>query len=585
MFDAYTIKKIIPRLFIAVILVNLSWVISTTLLDASNVLGLSVLEILNGAFSGLTTDIFAGLGGGGTSILAALGLAGGIAIFFSSWMIILPALVAGALGLFLGYMVLIIRQVVIVGLIIVGPIAIALWVIPGTEGLAKKWWSIYIKVLLMYPVIILLLASGAIAGGLINETRDLGSDSIESAILFAAALIATFAPYFLIPLTFRFVGGAIATIGGFVNDRSKGIVDRTKKFSGQRASDGWDRKVTPRVLQKRADYAGKLQSKASRSGRFGGVAMRFGARTVGGYNVEAAMSARNAQEAKILNDQIATGRDDDIRGLTVNKKAADSDPMRLTKEANGDLLSANGLKKIEADGTVKYKSLGGQWIEEANVIEGHRKWGNNQFAQQAALSYEMRKAMTDEQVQGISDRYADLAMDDWGLSERQAGGNWIGAAFENQNQHLEYKNTDVSYKKGQRGAKINSKKLADEMYEKKGSYPIAQMSGHTITQLGKAYDEAEASGDTATMEKIKAVSETFVQRGVTGGQMVGDGDQQHIEGVAQATDGTPRTYSSGAAAVNEKVNWLARKTGALGPPPTAPPSGPGSPTPPPGSPQ
>jgi hypothetical protein len=43
---------------------------------------------------------------------------------------------------------------------------------------------------------------------------------------------AYFMPYFLIPLTFKFAGGAMRVLGGTVNDRSRGGFDRLKKMRG-----------------------------------------------------------------------------------------------------------------------------------------------------------------------------------------------------------------------------------------------------------------------------------------------------------------------------------------------------------------
>ena len=49
---------------------------------------------------------------------------------------------------------------------------------------------------------------------------------VTSFVAFAAYII----PYFIIPFAFRFAGGLIGTLGGFVNDRSRGGFDRLKKF-------------------------------------------------------------------------------------------------------------------------------------------------------------------------------------------------------------------------------------------------------------------------------------------------------------------------------------------------------------------
>jgi hypothetical protein len=520
MLDAYTIKKMLPRLILAIILVNLSWVLCTLLLHYSNVLGDSIGEILLAPFGGLDSDTVGSLSGGQQTATATLLFAGigGVALF-SSWAIVVPVLLSALFSLLVGYFTLIFRQVLIVMMILIAPIAIALWVLPGTEGWAKKWFSLYMKLLAMYPLIIALLVSGRIVSKIANTEDDLITRLI--------AIVAVFIPYFMIPFAFRFLGGAIATLGGFFNDRQKGLIDSSRKWAATKGAQNRDRGVNRWQLQKRSEFAGRMQDRSSKSkSGFSKFAYRRLGSTVGGYNVEASMSARQAQEAKIINDQIATGRDDEIRGLTVNRKAARA--QMAQDLLNNPAATEGDLWKKEADGTIKYKSLGGAWIDEAAVDEGHRRWGNNQFAQQAALSYEMRKAMTNEQVEGISSRYQSLAKDQWGMTDRQAGGAWIGAGFENQNQHLEYKNTSW---KGQR----DGSKLVQEMYEKKGSYPLSQMSAHTITALREEHNDAART--ISSLETMKNTS----------GAPLNAADQQRYDKAVekiQMTESIARTFQT-----------------------------------------
>jgi hypothetical protein len=548
MLDAYTIKKMLPRLILAIILVNLSWVLCTLLLHWSNILGDSIGEILLAPFGGLDSDTVGSLSGGQQTVTATALFAGvaGIAIF-SSWAIVVPVLLSALFSLLVGYFTLIFRQVLIVMMILIAPVAIALWVLPGTEGWAKKWFSLYMKLLIMYPLIIALLVSGRIVAKVANTEDDLITRLI--------AIVAVFIPYFMIPFAFRFLGGAIATLGGFFNDRQKGLIDSSRKWAATKGAQNRDRGVNRWQLQNRANAAGWLQKRSSRGGAISKFAYRRAAGVVGGYNIEAAMSARNAQEAKVIQDQIATGRDDEIRGLTVNRKAI--------RDMGWERAEQAGLVKTKNDGTRQYKTLGGAWVDEAAVEEGHRRWGNNQFAQQAALSYEMRKADTNEKVQNLSSRYGMLAKQEWGLSKRQIDGNWIGAAFENQNQHLEYKHTKINE---DGTATLSAADFVNEAYEKKGSYPLAQMSAHTLTQLQNAYIESGRTGDTATQDKVRAIAETFMQRGVTGGGLrpgddPGDATPEGTPPPDYRGGREPQAYGSGAAHVNEEIRRLATLTG------------------------
>lgn len=574
LFDAYTVKRAMPRMIIAIFYIALSWWINIFLIDLFNAIGNGTLGIMTSPWASISGDnvTFASLFQGGAAAAGASALGVGAVLGITGAMFILPG-AAGILLSWIGtallvigiaFLVLVLRQMFIIVLTLFAPVAILAWIFPGNDKLWKLWWSSFSKLLMMFPLIMALIASGRIFSEVIGTTS-------EGVLSFIIKISAYVIPYALIPLTFKFAGGAFAAVTGMVNDRGKGAFDRLKNSRKKNYH-----KAGGNLLQRRAELAGRMQNagsaemnaKGKERSAFSRKLYRGGGRILGAGNVEAAMSARNAEEAKVINDQIATGRDDAIRGLTVDKKAID--------EMGWEAAEAQGLVQTDDKGQRQYKTLGGSWVSEAAVVEGHQRWGKNQFAQQAALSYEMRKVNTREQAEDLKTRYASLATGDWGLSERQAGGNWIGAAFENQNTNLEYKYTD--WKNGD----TDAGKLADEIYEKKGSYPLSQMHAHTIEQLTNGHKEIrdkEARGETLTereqetKKKIAAISETFVQRYATGAGVAGMEGETPVmgpptpPGVVDPGSTTARTVSSGAGAVNEAVNELAHETGRIHTPP------------------
>jgi hypothetical protein len=417
------------------------------------------------------------------------------------------------------------------------------------------------------------------------------SDAIGTLQIIAAILV-LYAPLVLIPFSFKLAGGAISAVMNAASGRAANLAGRAGKrvqasrenpsgFLGSRVQRGQNIRT-----QRRSDFAEKMKQNASGTSGMRSRLYRGAAKGVGGYNIEAKSSAVRAQTAKILNDQIATGRDEEIRGLTVDYKKGYA------------ALEAEGRAKT-VDGVRQYQSLGGAWVKEADVIAGHNRWGNDSFAQQAALSYEMRKAANDEQVAGISQNYGSLAKNSWGMSDNTAAGAFIGAGFENQNTHLEYKHTDAL------SGKLKADSFVDEAYEKKGSYPLSNMSAHTAKQLMNAYNAPDATPERK--EKIRAISETFMQRGLGGSRqvgMAGEGDaavpiqqpippelmaqqaQQQQQAAAQNVSGgvlldpqtgrpqpqgqprgaaPPSGYfgASGAAHVNEAFYELANLTGVV----------------------
>jgi len=554
-FDAYTIKKILPRLVFAVIAIQLSWFLTTKAIVITNDIGGGVAGLLAAPFGGLDalslgkiiTDVSGPLG---VSFVAIAAVPGTIAfvLFFG-----VTALLIALMAFFL----LTLRQFIIVVCIVFAPIALLLSILPGTRKIWDIWEDTFTKLLIFYPLMMGMIAAGRIFAKIVASTNPQGY--LTNAAQFVIVIMAFFLPYALIPIIFRFAGGVLANISGVANDRSKGLFDRARE-SRHRSID---RRISKPILQQRAEAVRRLQGRGSGAGKFGAFAYRQAARSVGGYNIEAASSAFNAQRAKEIGDQIATGRDDDIRGLTVDMKRIKS--MGYAEAARQGLYQ-------EKDGKRQYKSLGGQWVDEANVLAGQKRWGNDHSAQQAALSYEMRKAITDEQIEDVSTRYAGLAKSQWGMTDQEAAGAWIGAGFENQNQHLEFKNTD--WNTGQ----LNAAKFATEVYEKKGTYPLSQMSAHTITQLKNAYDTAGSAqyrpGATAeqiaaaqdTQRKIRGVAEAFMYRGGSRGQ-TGALDDVPIKDTRPVEGGGDflQTNAQGAAHVNEAVRDFAVHVGVYQP--------------------
>ena len=58
-----------------------------------------------------------------------------------------------ALALFTGLVIIVIRQIVVVLLAILAPIALVLYILPGTEKAWKMWWNSFWGALIMFPLI------------------------------------------------------------------------------------------------------------------------------------------------------------------------------------------------------------------------------------------------------------------------------------------------------------------------------------------------------------------------------------------------------------------------------------------------
>ena len=403
------------------------------------------------------------------------------------------------------------------------------------------------------------------------------------------AIIVYFAPFVMLPFAFKMAGGLMSTVFSIANDKNRGAFDRLRKVrQGQVEKRGgyYKQRYGDRIMQSRADAVRKLNASSSKYGRVRGGLMRAAGRQIAGLGgIENQMSAINARTGKAIQDEIATGADDRIRGLTVDRSMGFA------------AAQSQGLARTDGEGHRQWKSLGGKWVNESDVIEGQREWGRDVAAQQAALSYEMRKASSEEEAAGISKRYQSLARGQWGMTETQAGGAWIGAAFENQNSRLEYKYTSwkdgklsrgkVTTASGEEEATALGAGLVSEIYDKRGSYNVAQMGSTTIEQLQEAYKDAslmaagiDAKGNDAKYsaeqiaaatdqkQKIEAIAETFMhQYGGVGGESDDVARQIASQGGAQAN--SSRTANTpGSAHTAERVRQLAEMTGVYRAAPT-----------------
>jgi hypothetical protein len=376
----------------------------------------------------------------------------------------------------------------------------------------------------------------------------------------------------------------MSTVFSIANDRGRGGFDRLRKFregQSQKRMGYYGQRIGDRTTQARYEAVRKLNASAERRGRFAGGAMRFAGRQVAGLGgIEGKISAINARRGKEIGDEIATGPDGRIRGLTVD--------MSMGWES----AVAQNLAQVDSKGKRQWKSLGGAWVDEADVIEGHHQWGHDVGAQQAALAYEMRKADTEEKTQELARRYGSLATRQWGQTDNQASGSWIGAAFENQNQHLEYKSTDwktgtlsSSFKGTDAAGKmvedsgLLGEGLVTEAYEKRGSYNLSQMGSNTIEQLKESYKSADlvihgmdAKGNVVNytqeqkaqardhQEKIEAIAETFMHEYSSGRQIGQEGDTPIPDSDIPGKT-TRQASTQGSAHVAERVVDLAKITG------------------------
>lgn len=206
--EAYNVKKILPKLVVAAILIQASYFMMAIAIDITNILGNGLREIMAAVtpdvnYKGGTLGGFVTLG---ASLLIAAALAAKIAAV---------GIIAGALPLAIGLaavmITLVLRQTLIVLAIITAPIAIVSMVLPNTERFFRSWMNLFIKLLLMYPMIVFLFAAGRLAA-----FATLSNNTALSAVSPIVAMLCMALPLLAVPFTFSWAGGIMQKVSSGV---------------------------------------------------------------------------------------------------------------------------------------------------------------------------------------------------------------------------------------------------------------------------------------------------------------------------------------------------------------------------------
>lgn len=266
----YSLKKMLPRLIIAAILVNLSFVISAIAVDVSNIFGYSLqdifLQIRNELFDqagkswgdsmsnweSITGFIISGgtaMGAGAIGLSSAVIATGGS--ITSAVFLLLPALMGLLLAILVVLLILAARQAIIIIFVIIAPLAFVAYLLPNTEKWFNKWKDVFMTMLIFFPAFSVVFGGSQLAGAVIIQN----ANSINVVIL---GMIVQVAPLVITPMLLKFSGSLLGRIAGIMNNPNKGLVDRTRKwatghaeYNRYRAMSGINRKGEPQQLRKR----------------------------------------------------------------------------------------------------------------------------------------------------------------------------------------------------------------------------------------------------------------------------------------------------------------------------------------------
>ncbi len=231
----YGIKKTLPRLIIAAILVNTSYLLAAVSVDISNLLGYSIHSFFQGLMEHFNTGaqytntgvsvpevprwgVVAGGILAGTTVL-------GLAVHTGAIFMLVPLLVGAILAALVALIILAARQALIVIMVIISPLAFVAYLLPNTEKYFDKWRSAFLTLLFLFPIFSVLFSGAQVAGLAIVQNAN---GNILTVILGMAVQVA---PLFITPMLIKFSSGILGRVAGMLNDRSKGPVDRLRNWA------------------------------------------------------------------------------------------------------------------------------------------------------------------------------------------------------------------------------------------------------------------------------------------------------------------------------------------------------------------
>ena len=266
----YGIKKMIPRLIIAAVLVNLSFTFCAILLDLSNITGYAFQDAFMGIKNTISTVgentstwtwsrvINIALSNGALAI-------GAVAFTTELLPMLVPAATLAGLTLLLILLIMAARQALIIILIIISPLAFVCYLLPGTEKWFKKWRDSFLTMLVFFPAFSVVFGGAQLAGILIIQN----ATGPNGAIMHVLGMLVQIIPLAITPLIMKLSGGVLGKFAGFVNDKNKGWYDRTKNWSKGRREIIRNKKLAnpnmarfnPNRLRRWVDHNGRALKK------------------------------------------------------------------------------------------------------------------------------------------------------------------------------------------------------------------------------------------------------------------------------------------------------------------------------------
>jgi|GEM_PF-1538596 len=180
----YGVKKLLPRIIIAAVLVNLSFFICQIAVDLSNILGYSLKDLFasmgtNSNFTASTS--LSRTGNVWTGIVATvLALGTGAVIVYVFISALAPVLLGALVALVMILFILLARQALIILLVVLAPIAFVAFLLPNTQKWFTTWRKTFTALLIVFPIIAVVYGASGLASVILTSAFSAGSATFDT---------------------------------------------------------------------------------------------------------------------------------------------------------------------------------------------------------------------------------------------------------------------------------------------------------------------------------------------------------------------------------------------------------------------
>ncbi len=258
----YGVKKTLPRLIVAAVLVNVSFWLSAIVVDLSNIIGSGLYQLLRGVVNSMNVGISSNwasilgalmeggsvaVGASTAGVAAVIGAAAIPGVGLSLLFLAIPLVLGAMLAILVVAVILVARQALVIILIIVSPLAFVALLLPNTESLFKRWRTTLTSLLLMFPIVSIIFGGAQVAGFAILSTASKpGATPTEVAIAIITSQFVIVAPFFFLPtILIRFSGGNLDKLAATIQNRGQkligGINNASRRAGMDRLGRGYNR--------------------------------------------------------------------------------------------------------------------------------------------------------------------------------------------------------------------------------------------------------------------------------------------------------------------------------------------------------